>query len=100
MRQRASYQDNRNLWDKTWKDRRGHIVIFQMPNVWLIAWAVLTFISLFTNGTAANVLWWLAEIALFGWALLEALRGVNYFRRGLGVIVALLVIGSIFKVGL
>ncbi len=88
-----------DLWDKIWLDRRGHVVIFQMPNLWLIGWAVLDIISIFTMGTISNVFWWAATGVLAIWATLEITRGVNYFRRALGVVVLIFVILSAFKVG-
>lgn len=89
-----------DVWDKIWRDRRGRVVLFQMPNMWLIAWAVLDILSIFTNGTFSNIVWWLATVILGIWAILEILQGVNYFRRGLGVVVLIFVLMSVFKVGL
>jgi len=86
-----------DLWDKIWKDRTGHVVIYQRPNIWLIGWAVLTLMSLFLLGQAANILSLLATIVLGIWALLEISRGANYFRRALGVVVMIFVIMSLSK---
>lgn len=89
---------HRSLWDKIWKDSHGNVVIFQMPNVWLIAWAALTIITFFLNkGTAQDAISWVAEIALAIWAILELVKGVNYFRRALGLLVLIATIAGIIK---
>lgn len=77
-----------DLWDKIWRDSSGKVVIWQTPNYWLIGWAVLTFASLlFSKGHIANILTWTGEASLIIWCLLEVFRGVNYFRRLLGIVV-------------
>ena len=86
-----------NLWDKIWKDDQGHVVIWQMPNYWLIGWAVATFVSLFFNGSVANVLSVIASIFLIVWAGLEVSRGVNYFRRSLGLVILIFSILSLIR---
>jgi hypothetical protein len=88
-----------NFWDKIWKDRqgKGKIVIYQMPNIPLAAWAILTVISLMTNGTIANITSMIASFALLGWAAWEVWSGVNYFRRGLGLVIFLFSILSVYK---
>ena len=86
-----------NLWDKFWKDDKGHVVIWQMPNYWLIGWAVATFISLLFNGKTADVFSWIASAALIVWAIKEVLQGVNYFRRSLGAVILLYAIATLIK---
>ncbi|MGC1177313.1 MAG: hypothetical protein WA843_04545 [Candidatus Saccharimonadales bacterium] len=85
------------LWDKIWRDRQGHVVLFQAPNIWIIIWALATVLLLFTNGDLADGLRVVARVALAGWAVLEITTGLNYFRRILGGIILLLTIGAIFK---
>jgi hypothetical protein len=87
----------RSLWDRIWKDPNGRIVLWQTPNPWLIAWAVLTTLSLFFTGRMADILTGLASASLIAWALLEVFRGVNYFRRGLGLIVLLYSLAALVK---
>ncbi len=87
----------RSLWDKTWRDRRGRVVLWQTPNAWLIGWAVLTTVSLFINGRPADVLSWLAQASLAVWCGLEIFRGVDYFRRGLGLLILVFVIMSVVR---
>jgi hypothetical protein len=75
------------FWSKIWLDKNGKLVIWQTPNVWLISWAVLTFLSLFFTGTPAKFMSWAGEAVLLIWAVLEIIGGVNYFRRLLGLLV-------------
>jgi hypothetical protein len=95
-----SRRDHQDLWDKFWKDKHGRVVIFQVPNILLIGWAVLTVVSLFVpRGQTQETVWWLSVALLGVWSLLEISKGVNYFRKSLGVAVLLLVVASIFGVG-
>ena len=89
--------DPYNIWDKIWRDKHGRIVVWQTPNALLIAWAVLTTISLFFNGTTSSAFSWLGNAALLIWSLLELFKGVNYFRRIMGLAVLTLAILSIIK---
>lgn len=81
-------RQKRDLWDKIWRDNKGQVVIWQTPNLPLIGWAVLTAISMFiSNNKLANILALVGAFLLAIWALAEIIKGVNYFRRFLGVIV-------------
>ncbi|MBD2676116.1 MULTISPECIES: hypothetical protein [Nostoc] len=83
------------LFDKIFRDSNGNIVIAQPPNPPLILWAVASLLSLvLTTGKINTVLDVLADGALFTWAWLELFDGVNYFRRGLGLAVFIVIIGS------
>jgi succinate dehydrogenase hydrophobic anchor subunit len=93
----ATEQVRYGLWDKIWRDRHGQIVIWQFPNKWLFAWAGLTLISLFLHGGAGTIVSILADIFLAVWALLELFQGVNYFRRGLGLVILIFTIASLLK---
>lgn len=86
-----------SAWDRFWYDRRGRFVVWQMPNVWLIAWAVLTFVSLFFTSHTGNVIAFIGTGFLAIWSILEILKGVNYFRRILGLVVLVFVIASFIK---
>lgn len=85
------------LWDKTWKDRRGRVVIWQTPNAWLIAWAGLTTLSLTFGGRLADIMSWSGSGALIIWSLLEILKGTNYFRRVLGLLVLAFAVASLLN---
>jgi hypothetical protein len=97
MNQEAGRDQRQDIWDKCWKDRRGHVVLWQTPNIPLIAWAVFTVISLFLSGRVADVFSWLGSAALISWSLLEVFRGVNYFRRALGLLVLIFAVMSLIK---
>ena len=97
-RQRA-VQHNQDLWDKIWRDKRGNVVIYQNPNLPLIGWLVLTILSLFTNGTVSNIIGYIGMASLAVWAVLEAWKGVDYFRRALGVVVAIMLVVSLIHLG-
>lgn len=85
-------------WDKFWKDKHGEVVVYQHPNIWLIGWVVLAFVSLFVNEKLADILWHISLGVLAIWALLEIFKGVNYFRRTMGVVVLLLVVLAAFRI--
>lgn len=87
--------------DRIWKDKRGRVVIYQRPNIWLIAWAVLDIVAIFAPGKSIpGYAWDAGAVALVIWCLLEIVRGVNYFRRALGLVVLLMIIATFFKIGL
>ena len=95
--QGSNHDTRRTIWDKTWKDRRGKVVMWQTPNAWLISWAGFTVVSLFLNGHTADVFSWAASAALVIWSLLEIFRGINYYRRLLGIAVLAYAVASLLK---
>lgn len=76
------------LFDRTFRDSEGNIVIAQMPNLPLIVGLAATIFQLIIPGgklqTGADLI---AFGALFTWAWQEVFEGANYFRRALGMIV-------------
>jgi len=100
MQQYVGRQRQLDIWDRIWYDDQGNVVIFQRPNIWLIAWAVTDIVSLFTSGHASNILWWVGTGLLIIWSGLEIVLGVNYFRRALGLLVLVLAVAAAFKIGL
>ena len=87
----------RSLWDRTWKDKNGRLVLWQTPNAWLIGWAILTTLSLLFIGRTADVLSGLASGSLIIWSLLEIFKGINYYRRLLGVAVLAYSLATLLK---
>ncbi|MCP6761400.1 MAG: hypothetical protein NHB32_22290 [Fischerella sp. CENA71] len=86
---------NNTLFDKTFRDIDGKIVLAQMPNLPIIAWFTASLLKLvFTTGEINTGLDVLANGSLFTWAWLELFQGVNYFRRALGLIVLIGIIAS------
>ncbi|KAB8332459.1 hypothetical protein SD80_017815 [Scytonema tolypothrichoides VB-61278] len=83
------------LFDKIFRDSEGQIVVAQPPNPPLILWAAASLLKLiFTSGEINTVLDAVAFGSLFTWAWEELFQGVNYFRRALGLIVLIGVVGS------
>ena len=86
--------------DWMFRDRAtGKIVIAQLPNPALIVWIVATVAALPTTGTLHTLLGYAATVALVVWAGDELLRGVNPFRRLLGVAVLVWEVYSLTRGG-
>jgi hypothetical protein len=84
-----------SLFDKIFRDRNGNIVLAQAPNLLIILWLATTILKLvFTTGRIDSLLEILSFGFLFTWAWAEITQGVNYFRRGLGTVVLLAIIGA------
>ncbi len=78
------------LFDRTFRDSDGKIVIAQKPNLpLLVGLAATLFTLLITSGNTHRGLEVVAFGALFTWAWQELFQGVNYFRRSLGLIILL-----------
>jgi hypothetical protein len=83
------------LFDRTFRDSQGQIVLAQMPNLPILVWLTATLLKLIpTNSNIHIGLDALAFGSLFTWAWLELFQGVNYFRRVLGLVVLLGAIAS------
>lgn len=76
------------LFDRTFRDSEGKIVIAQMPNLPLVVGLAATLLQLvLPSDKIHTALDLVAFGALFTWAWQELFEGVNYFRRALGLIV-------------
>jgi hypothetical protein len=76
--------------DWVFRDRRtGRIVVAQWPNIALGVWLVASAVGVVLDpgGGWGAALRWVARIALGWWAVDEVVRGVNPWRRVLGVVV-------------
>lgn len=75
----------------------GNLVVVQWPNVplwiFIVSSAVKRLVT--PQGSVGTVVAAVAVGALMWWALGEILRGVNPFRRGLGVVVAAVTIAGL-----
>jgi hypothetical protein len=81
------------LFDRTFRDSEGKIVIAQMPNLPLIVGlAALVLQYALPSGKLQTGADLVAFGALFTWAWQEIFAGVNYFRRALGFIVLVSII--------
>ncbi|GAB4380133.1 MAG: hypothetical protein Kow00121_35760 [Elainellaceae cyanobacterium] len=76
------------LFNRTFRDNDGNIVIAQKPNLPILVWLAATLLAfLLTSDNIHRGLDALAFGSLFTWAWQELFQGVNYFRRSLGLIV-------------
>lgn len=83
------------LFNRTFRDSDGNIVIAQMPNLPLLVWLAATLLKFLpASGNIHTGLDALAFGALFTWAWQELFQGVNYFRRAIGLVVLLGVLAS------
>ncbi len=86
---------NNTFFDNFFRDGNGNIVIGQPPNPPLIIWLAASLLKLaFKTGQVNLGLDILATGSLSVWAILELFQGVNYFRRTLGLIVLIALLGS------
>lgn len=90
---------NATFWDKFWRDEYGHDVIWQKPNIFLIAWFSITFVTWFLPySTLKHIVLYIATASIFIWALLEIYSGVNRFRKLLGTLVLIaMIINLVFR---
>jgi hypothetical protein len=87
--------EENTLFDRTFRDSEGKIVIAQPPNLPLIVWIVASLFKLIVATGKINLgLDLVAFGSLFTWAWEELFQGVNYFRRALGLIVLVGLIAS------
>lgn len=78
----------RGVGDWLFRDRRtGSIVVAQLPNVPILLFLATIVARLFVEAgtTVEALLAWAGTATLAWWALDELVRGVNPFRRLLGV---------------
>lgn len=86
---------NSTFFDQIFRDDKGNIVIAQPPNLPLIIWFAASVIKLaFPQGNIYAGLDFVAVASLTVWSLLEIFQGVNYFRKGLGVVVLIGLVAS------
>ncbi|MEG4812068.1 hypothetical protein QUA82_31135 [Microcoleus sp. F8-D3] len=75
------------LFDRTFRDSEGKIVIAEMPNLPLSVGILASLLTLIVTTGKINLgLELVAFGSLFTWAWEELFQGVNYFRRALGLI--------------
>lgn len=76
------------LFDRTFRDSEGNLVLAQVPNLPLLVGLAATLIQyILPDSKLHTVLALVAFGALFTWAWQELFEGVNYFRRAIGLIV-------------
>lgn len=80
------------------KDKNGHVVIGQLPNLPIVGWFTCMLLAYLLNaGHLRTLLEFISMAFLFTWAYLEIFQGVNYFRRLLGLLALLFIIISVFR---
>lgn len=80
------------------RDKDGRVVLWQSPNLLLWSWIILKLISLLLKaGRIKAGFEQLSSAVIFAWALYEFTKGVNYFRKALGLVVLIAVIVGFFK---
>jgi hypothetical protein len=83
-------------WAALW--RRGQqgwppsFPLIQFPNASLLVFLVAAVLERVASGRLQDVAWAVARVALAIWAYDEAARGVNWFRRLIGVAVLVAVV--------
>ena len=77
----------KTFWDRCIRDKNGHVVLWQRPNLPIIIWAVFTVLAHVLHGQPKHLSQVVAFAALLLWSLLELFQGANYFRRALGLVV-------------
>ncbi|MEB3282850.1 MAG: hypothetical protein VKK42_28415 [Lyngbya sp.] len=86
-----------NLFDKTFRDSEGNIVIAQPPNLPIVVAFTTTLLTFVVpSGNLHTGLDAIAFGSWFTWAWMELFDGVNYFRRSLGLLALIAVIASRF----
>lgn len=76
------------------RDKSGHVVITQFPNISLWVWGIFMLLSRFVQGDLQAALGFVARAALVFWAAQEIFTGSSPFRKVLGVIVFIFTIGG------
>lgn len=87
------------LFDKIFRDNQGNIVIAQPPNLPLIVAVTALILKQFIftlNDNIYIIMDLIAFGSFFTWAWMELFKGVNYFRKMIGLIALLAIISTKF----
>jgi hypothetical protein len=79
------------------KDKHGKVVIWQVPNFPIVAWAVFTLAGRIAQGPLHDIFLACGSISLLIWACLEIISGASYFRRTLGLVVLVATVYSSYS---
>lgn len=72
------------------KDKEGHVVVAQWPNIPILGWLFFKVASLLTSDPSVETsISAISTAFIFTWAYLEITDGASYFRRTLGAAVML-----------
>lgn len=76
-----------SIFDRIFRDDNGNIVIAQPPNLPLTIAVISSLLRIvFNSGQFGIVLDFIAFGSFFTWAWEELFKGVNYFRKALGLL--------------
>ena len=85
------------LFDQTFRDEKGNIVIAQKPNLPIIVALTAILLKQFvSNDNLYEIIDLIAFGSFFTWAWMELFQGVNYFRRTLGLLALSAIIAARF----
>jgi len=82
--------------DRLFRDKQGHVVIVQPPNIPLWVWIIARLTAIFLEGQPRTIVMAIATLALAVWAVMEIGWGVNLFRRLLGAAVMISILAGIY----
>lgn len=84
--------------NKCIRDKNNRVVIWQGPNLPIIGWLMCTVAArIFDTRSLHAGFESLGTAFLFTWAYLEITQGLSYFRRFLGVLVAIAIVVHFFS---
>jgi hypothetical protein len=79
------------------RGKDGHVHLVQFPNIPIIGWFASRIVSDFIATGPMKTGFSNVSLAFLAvWSYLEIVHGLSYFRRMLGVIVAILIVYSFF----
>ncbi len=78
-------------------DKNGHVVLAQWPNLPLFVALGASAAGWLLKARALHYAQLVSDSALIVWALLEVFKGVNYFRRALGLGVFIVVVLGLIR---
>jgi len=84
----------KKIIDRIFRDKEGHIVIWQWPNVPLWTWIIATALGFILKNTPKTIASGIGTVALVIWAALEIGWGKSLFRRLVGGIVLISILVS------
>jgi hypothetical protein len=76
------------------KTKDNKIVLGQFPNWQILSALSARILSALSSGTPSNILYFIFQLLLAYWAVLELFQGVNLFRRILGAAVLFFIVKS------
>lgn len=87
----------KSLVNSCFNDKDGKIVIFQFPNIPLIAWLIsLVMVYLIPESLIRSGVSNVGNLFLFTWSYLEITQGASRFRSALGFVVMVAIISNYF----